>query len=1339
MALPRRQTLHLCALLICIKFVVIASSPGGGVLPPPPPPPPPPQRFGQKATSDRSAPLSRAQVVSSDSSKVEEHSSGNEETITTSQSMEDRTTSANASDNGVSVSSVEKPATPSQLDDNASDAKSSHESVNRFSETKDKAWGGASDTTADAQQQQQEQNQWEQQSYQQPNQQWNQGQDQPNQSWVQNYQQQQQQNHQQQQQYNQYPNQQPPPQMLRQQQQQQYPQYRQPRPQQQPQQRPPNNQLALYNRPRPTPPVGASASRFFSLAAKKLQSGIESVSETLDTNNLASSVTGLTSRIGSNINTLSGAITGGQEGLKPGGARRMGPPPRSIPPMMQGGPRAAGGPRGTGGPPPQRRQQQMPPQKMETPSRRPVKGSAGEDYAPPMSELYSFNKEMTDNVAPSMGADDDTDSDIEHDDDFEQQQQQQQTQSESTPLPFSSGTAPKQYPSEPSRPSQLESRRPSVPSSFPQSSSTQTTRRRYDDFDDYDDDTIGSKIKGVLGSVPIPRIPKFSRSSMGYDDGSWSDDESSERTGGLFRKSKPSSNVVTPRTPVRNRRSSVNSAHIPRPVSSLLEKRDTLLSLSSSGRCKSIGRSQASLDAIQLTFVLLAVTEVVPLLLSEIASLDPTQTLQKKIRTATLSTIFNALEGWAPYAVAAAFLVSMSNSAWIQPTLNAAANEATSESASDAAYSQLYLRLISSLPMQSFSSDALRKATKDQVLYLTALARLRFFVTIAVTVVILSTVAVLRPAGTAILSAVVQLWEPFLEAVKNSPIDWALFWDIVKKAGLDLASNLHTLFQSEFDVILQQPLRVAVVVSLIGTMMAVSRLPTLEKRRKADAGANVVEEDNEEEDSVRSLWSNIGSSSSSRLGILSSPLGVEGALQQFTKLRPDQASAAGILCPLRDSELLTQKRRRTRESSAYLVACQSILRNAMYFLSSSVLLSIPLVVYFCVFALVQGDEGSRISWQSVSDDGWASLLNLASLLFFTHLNAGNAAHHAIIAADSRLKGSVTAFFRKLAETAGELQRLSAESSAGADFQAMMTASPTKGLVVSDFWAAHSSRKAWAVKGANVQVRNGEVVLVIGDDGAGKSRLLTGIAEHIFAPPKAARTTTYARGNMNIAGVDISKWDRKVLQKRVGVFLNDIRTVPDYASLMSGCTLEEIIEPISVVGGRIGPKERNSMAIAMKITGLGSKVTSRFPSKLSTVVSASEDKLKPLPTRPPAYPLSPSEWSRVMLTKVLAQLISGNENQQSSSVAVKKSMMGSILLLDDASALMNETDEGKLITALRSTGAAVLLTSNRWASGRFADRIVVVSDGQVVESGSHADLMSLGPERSVYARQWNEMM
>lgn len=86
------------------------------------------------------------------------------------------------------------------------------------------------------------------------------------------------------------------------------------------------------------------------------------------------------------------------------------------------------------------------------------------------------------------------------------------------------------------------------------------------------------------------------------------------------------------------------------------------------------------------------------------------------------------------------------------------------------------------------------------------------------------------------------------------------------------------------------------------------------------------------------------------------------------------------------------------------------------------------------------------------------------------------------------------------------------------------------------------------------------------------------------------------------------------------------------------------------------------------------------------------------------------------------------------------MMGAILLLDDATSQMSESDGANLITALRRTGAAVLLTSNCWASGRFADRIVVLggSSGAVVESGTHADLINLGPDRSLYAREWSAM-
>jgi len=165
---------------------------------------------------------------------------------------------------------------------------------------------------------------------------------------------------------------------------------------------------------------------------------------------------------------------------------------------------------------------------------------------------------------------------------------------------------------------------------------------------------------------------------------------------------------------------------------------------------------------------------------------------------------------------------------------------------------------------------------------------------------------------------------------------------------------------------------------------------------------------------------------------------------------------------------------------------------------------------------------------------------------------------------------------------------------------------------------------------------------------------------------------------------------------------------------------------------------SSFFLLNQITGLENKLLSRLPSKLSSVVSAKEDELKPSPLRAPAYPLSPSDWSKVILTKILAQLISGNENQLSSPGTIKKCLIGSVLLLDDALSQMGEVDEAHVIASLRSTGAAVLLTSNRWATGRFVDRIVVIDGGSVVESGTHADLLNLGPERSLYARQWSAM-
>lgn len=1141
-----------------------------------------------------------------------------------------------------------------------------------------------------------------------------------------------------------------------------------------------------------------------------LSSGLSSLTSV--SSGLTSGLSSLTSRIGGAVGGASAVGPSASSGRGPGGrggppGPRMGPGPRR--PMMNGSASGGPGPGMRGSPQQQQQQQQQRqnqynPQMSSTPRQqqpgpRPKKQ---EMYAPSMNQLYSLNGESDGMTAAN---EDDSSDDGEHamndttddegtmDNDYpgrmppQRQSMPRQPASQEylgakpqlIPPFFNSGVPRQQRPASSSRqprPGNNNVGRP-LPSSNQQ-------RRYYDDEDDYNSSSIGNKVKSALGGcIPQVRIPKLFKKSLrssAYDDGSWSDDEALEPKSSRI-STIPSSRSISPVG-----RSAAALGIVPGPVRSLLSKCETLLSPVAAKTCTSIGRSQALLDVAQIALWVCILKEVLPLFYNALSSTAVLGSVGRfgggmiNLRQAVLSTLLTALTGgdgsdssssggWTPYALSVIFLLSASNKVWIQPALQATYLEAASENAADAAYTQLYLRLVSSLPMissKSLSSEVCKAVARAQAFSIAATARLRSFVMMAVVYILLSTVAVLRPAGVAVGSALYDmvrllhktLYTPWQNKGSSKvPIEWDGIGHGLKDVGMSLGKSLRVLFESELDVVRRQPLRVAVVVSLLVALVSITYLPSLEMKNGCSGNNGITSGDDEEDDlgatGITSLWSNIGASSATRLGLLSSPRGVEGALEQFTKLRPGAAASAGIA--LRPGG----KKRRMKESKrqGLRLSFQPLLKKVMYSTSSLVLLSVPLAIYLYLLASastkqVSDTDGDGLSFISVltsmntiPESGWLSLSELAMLLTFTHLRAVSAVNNAIQVNKLQLEHSINSFFRKLLETVRELEALDATKKNGADFQAMLTASPTKGISVTDFWAAHhnSSRRAWAVKGSNIQCKNGEVVLVIGADGSGKTRMLTAIAEHIFVPPNSARTTTHVRGTIAVGGVELSKWDRSQLQKRVGLYLNDVRTVSDYASLLAGCTLEEILEPVPLEGGRVGPKERNAMAVAMKITGLGSKVLSRLPSKLSTVVIANEDELKPSSLRPPSYPLSPSDWSRVLLTKILAQLISGNDIQLSASLSsspdiVKKCMIGSILLIDDATSQMSEVDEAHFITTLRSTGAAALLTSNRWATGRFADRIVVVDGGAVVESGTHGDLINLGPERSLYARQWTAM-
>ena len=91
----------------------------------------------------------------------------------------------------------------------------------------------------------------------------------------------------------------------------------------------------------------------------------------------------------------------------------------------------------------------------------------------------------------------------------------------------------------------------------------------------------------------------------------------------------------------------------------------------------------------------------------------------------------------------------------------------------------------------------------------------------------------------------------------------------------------------------------------------------------------------------------------------------------------------------------------------------------------------------------------------------------------------------------------------------------------------------------------------------------------------------------------------------------------------------------------------------------------------------------------------------------------------------AKLSTGQRQRISIARAVLKD--APILVLDEPTASLDAATEIELLRNLVAwgRGRAILLVTHRLSTLRHADRIVCLSRGRVVESGSHAELMARG--------------
>jgi ATP-binding cassette subfamily B protein len=232
------------------------------------------------------------------------------------------------------------------------------------------------------------------------------------------------------------------------------------------------------------------------------------------------------------------------------------------------------------------------------------------------------------------------------------------------------------------------------------------------------------------------------------------------------------------------------------------------------------------------------------------------------------------------------------------------------------------------------------------------------------------------------------------------------------------------------------------------------------------------------------------------------------------------------------------------------------------------------------------------------------------------------------------------------------------------------------LALSEVGFSYPSRpETAALSHLSLSIRPGETVAVVGPSGAGKSTLFQLLLR--FYDPQS--------GTITLDGVDIRDLRLHALRDAIGI-------VPQDTIIFSADAMENIRY------GRADATDEEVIAAAR--------------------MAAAHEFIERLPQ---------GYWSFLGERGVR---LSGGQRQR---IAIARALLKNppLLLLDEATSALDAESERLVQRALEAAmeGRTTLIIAHRLATVQRADRIIVMEDGRIVETGTHASLVALG---GVYA-------
>ena len=231
-----------------------------------------------------------------------------------------------------------------------------------------------------------------------------------------------------------------------------------------------------------------------------------------------------------------------------------------------------------------------------------------------------------------------------------------------------------------------------------------------------------------------------------------------------------------------------------------------------------------------------------------------------------------------------------------------------------------------------------------------------------------------------------------------------------------------------------------------------------------------------------------------------------------------------------------------------------------------------------------------------------------------------------------------------------------------------------GIVFEDVGFRYPGAERWAVRHLNFTLRAGEVLALVGENGAGKTTLVKLLAR-LYDPDE---------GRILLDGRDLGEYSLEELRANIGVIFQDF--VRYYLTASDNIAVGRIEARLD--HARIADAAQRSLA-----NEVIAKLPKGYDQMLGKLFKSGID-------------LSGGEWQKIAIARAYMR-------------------DAQLLILDEPTAALDARAEYQVFERFKelAAGKTAVIISHRFSTVRMADRIIVLDNGCIEESGTHAELLA----------------